>query len=479
MTAPVPPAGSPAHPPERGEGEPQPKALRLEVAAGSDQGRARSYNEDTIRITPPELAPSAPRGYLFMVADGMGGHNAGEVASAGAVQRIYQAYYDDADPDVLRSLDKVVRRANGELYAQAQANPAQHGMGTTFTCLVILGDRGYLAHVGDSRLYRIRGGKPEQLTQDHSWVAEQVRAGVLTPEQAEVHPQRNVITRALATAPDVQVDRAVVDLQPGDVLVLCSDGLSTKVSDAQIATLATKYATAHEAVQRLINLANENGGDDNISVAVIRVLRPDENLAATAATVVPLAQPIVARPKASRRTLLWVVPLAVLKGFLKSAIVAGGYHPAGHRRGCGAHIHAAAWRNSRPGHAGPARRGRDDPGGHNCSAATYGDRRRNAGSDCHAAAFTLTLAHTACRAGLFGPLGDEHASQGTTAHSCPSDRGSHPAGARRLDGKRYCREVLMGLRPFDSGFGRLRSLRVAGERPAVQGLPRPELSHGL
>jgi hypothetical protein len=144
---------------------------------------------------------------------------------------------------------------------------------------------------------------------------------VLTPEQAEVHPQRNVITRALATAPDVQVDRAVVDLQPGDVLVLCSDGLSTKVSDAQIATLATKYATAHEAVQRLINLANENGGDDNISVAVIRVLRPDENLAATAATVVPLAQPIVARPKASRRTLLWVVPLAVL---LAAAVIGGG-----------------------------------------------------------------------------------------------------------------------------------------------------------
>jgi serine/threonine protein phosphatase PrpC len=202
----------------------------------------------------------------------MGGHNAGEVASAGAAARIYEGYYADADPNIHRSLDKVIRLANAELYAQAQANPAQHGMGTTLTAVVIQGDRAYIAHVGDSRLYRVRGGRPEQLTQDHSWVAEQVRAGVLSPDQAEVHPQRNVITRALATAPDVKVDHSDTDLQVGDVLVLCSDGLNTEVGDNQIAALSTKAATAQEAVQRLIKLANDNGGEDNISVAVIRVV---------------------------------------------------------------------------------------------------------------------------------------------------------------------------------------------------------------
>ena len=258
-------------PPNREEVEAPPRVLRLDAAWGSHPGAARGYNEDAIRGTSPDPPPS-PRGSLYLVADGMGGHNAGEVASAGAAARIYEGYYADADPNIHRSLDKVIRLANAELYAQAQTNPAQHGMGTTLTAVVIQGDRAFIAHVGDSRLYRVRGGKPEQLTQDHSWVAEQVRAGVLSPDQAEVHPQRNVITRALATAPDVKVDHSDADLQVGDVMVLCSDGLSTEVGDNQIAALSTKAATAQEAVQRLIKLANDNGGEDNISVVVIRIL---------------------------------------------------------------------------------------------------------------------------------------------------------------------------------------------------------------
>jgi len=272
MTASVqPPADKgPAGLPTSEESETPALALGLEAAWGSHPGLLRGYNEDCIEGTPIEQPPS-PRGYFYLVADGMGGHNAGEVASEGAVKRIYEGYYADADPNVHRSLDRVIRLANAELYAQAQANPAQHGMGTTLTAVVIQGDRAYLAHVGDSRLYRVRGGKPEQLTQDHSWVADQVRAGVLSPDQAEVHPQRNVITRALATAPDVKVDHSDFDLQGGDALVLCSDGLSTEVGDNQIAALTTKAATAQEAVQRLIKLANDNGGEDNISVAVVRV----------------------------------------------------------------------------------------------------------------------------------------------------------------------------------------------------------------
>jgi serine/threonine protein kinase len=250
---------------------PPQRVLRLDAAWGSHPGIARGYNEDT--ILGPSLGdpPAPPRGSLYLVADGMGGRNAGEVASEGAARRIYEGYYADADPNIHRCLDKVFRLANAELYVQAQANPAQHGMATTLTAVVIQGDRAHIAYVGNSRLYRVRGGKAEQLTQDHSWVAEQVRAGLLSPDQAEVHPQRSVITRALATAPDVKVDYSDANLQVGDVLVLCSDGLSAEVGDNQIAALSSKAASAQEAVQRLIQLANDNGGEDNISVAVIRV----------------------------------------------------------------------------------------------------------------------------------------------------------------------------------------------------------------
>jgi serine/threonine protein phosphatase PrpC len=291
---------------DRGEAAASPKVLRFEAAWGSHPGVTRGYNEDMIQGTPVDSSP-ASRGYLYLVADGMGGHNAGEVASEGAVKRIYEGYYVDGDPNVHRSLDKVIRQANAELYAQAQANPTQRGMGTTLTGVVVQGDRAYIAHVGDSRLYRVRGGKAEQLTQDHSWVAEQVRAGVLSPDQAEVHPQRNVITRALATAPDVRVDHSDVDLQAGDVLVLCSDGLSTEVGDNQIAALSTKAATAQEAVQRLIKLANDNGGEDNISVAVIRVLAEGSGvMAAAIAEGVTEKVPVVAA-EAPARGVPWLI----------------------------------------------------------------------------------------------------------------------------------------------------------------------------
>ncbi len=259
-------AASPASPPGRAGG------LRFEAFWGTDPGRSRDHNEDAISGTPPEYETAATRGHLFIVADGMGGHNAGEVASNEAIKRVYSRYYADTDTDLYRSLERAMRTANNELFQQAQANPAQHGMGTTMTAAVIQGNHLLVAHVGDSRLYLVRGGKIETVTHDHSWVEEQVRAGVLTRLQAESHPQRNVITRALATGPDVRVDREERDLQAGDVLVYNSDGLNTEVGDAQIAAHATKASSAAEAVQRLIQLANDNGGEDNVSVGVIRVL---------------------------------------------------------------------------------------------------------------------------------------------------------------------------------------------------------------
>lgn len=245
----------------------------LDAFWGSDPGRARDHNEDAITGTAPDHEAAA-RGCLFIVADGMGGHNAGEVASREAIQRVYDRYYADTEPDVFRSLEQAMRVTNNELYQEAQSNPTQHGMGTTMTAAVIKDDHLTVAHVGDSRLYLIRGGKIEQVTHDHSWVEEQVRAGVLTRQQAESHPQRNVITRALATGPDVRVDAFERDLRAGDILIFGSDGLTTEVDEAQIAAVAAGAATAQEGVQRLIQLANDNGGEDNISVGLIRVLDP-------------------------------------------------------------------------------------------------------------------------------------------------------------------------------------------------------------
>jgi serine/threonine protein phosphatase PrpC len=248
--------------------------LILDAFWGSDAGRARDHNEDTITGTARDHPAAAARGCLFVVADGMGGHNAGEVASREAAQRVYDRYYAGAEPDVFRSLEHALRVTNNELYQEAQSNPAQHGMGTTLTAAVIKDDHLTVAHVGDSRLYLIRGGKIEQVTHDHSWVEEQVRAGALTRQQAESHPQRNVITRALASGPDVRVDAFERDLRAGDVVVFGSDGLTTEVDEAQIAAVAIGAATAQEGVQRLIQLANDNGGEDNISVGLIRVLDP-------------------------------------------------------------------------------------------------------------------------------------------------------------------------------------------------------------
>ncbi len=291
MNQPVPPSSGSSQPPAAANSAPPGPAPTFEAAFATHPGMARDHNEDAIWVTPADHPRAAARGRLVIVADGMGGHNAGEVASQAAVRGVFDRYYADNEADVHRSLDNAVRRTNAELHNQAQANPAQRGMGTTLTAAVIRGNRVYWAHVGDSRLYLIRGGQIEQLTSDHSWVEEQVRAGVLTRLQAESHPQRNVITRALATNPDVKVDHGDRELAASDVLLLCSDGLNTEVGDAQMAAHATKAATLKDAVDRLIQLANDNGGEDNISVAVMRVASEAATLAGAGIVVGPDAAP--------------------------------------------------------------------------------------------------------------------------------------------------------------------------------------------
>ena len=249
-----------------------PKQLHLDVAQLTDVGRKREHNEDNMaHVIPKDPQVMARKGALFIVADGMGGHAAGEVASEIAVDAVTNVYYQDDSDDVATSLLHAIKRANALIHQRAAENMLRSGMGTTCIAAVLRGNMAYIANVGDSRAYLVRGGQVRQVSQDHSWVAEQVRAGLLTEEQARNHAQRNVITRCLGTQADVDIDVFPEPLEENDALVLCSDGLSGYISDADILK-TVEQAGPQESVYHLIEQANENGGPDNITAIVVRVL---------------------------------------------------------------------------------------------------------------------------------------------------------------------------------------------------------------
>ncbi len=247
------------------------KQLRLDPAQLTDVGRKREHNEDNMAyVIPKDPQVMAMKGALFIVADGMGGHAAGEVASEIAVDTVSNAYYMDDNEDVTTPLLQAIKRANLAIHQRAAENLLRSGMGTTCVAAVLRGNMAYIANVGDSRAYLVRGGKVRQVTQDHSWVAEQVRAGLLTEEQARTHAQRNVITRCLGTQPDVEVDVFLEPLQENDCLVLCTDGLSGLISDEEV-MLIVNQSVPQESVYHLVERANENGGPDNITAIVVQV----------------------------------------------------------------------------------------------------------------------------------------------------------------------------------------------------------------
>jgi serine/threonine protein phosphatase PrpC len=253
------------------------------VGAATDKGRVRELNEDRIG-TPGQLQVPADlrtkRGVLLAVADGMGGHAAGEVASKEAINTLYAEYYRDPSPDLARSLRRAVEKANARIYAQASSDLAMHGMGTTLVAAVIQRSRLIVANVGDSRAYLVRGGALRQISRDHSWVAESLAAGIITEEQAQSHTYRGLITRALGQMPDVEVDLFQERLRAGDILLLCSDGLTNEVDDARIAQVLDQQPPP-EAAQDLVALANQGGGRDNISAVVARVPSGTERLRAS------------------------------------------------------------------------------------------------------------------------------------------------------------------------------------------------------
>ena len=232
------------------------------TVALTDTGRKRRHNEDVYVVDPP----------IFAIADGMGGANAGEVAAALAADALRGEGGSGEE-----SLVTLIQEANRRVYERAAEDAAKSGMGTTMTVALLEDGQVRIGHVGDSRAYLIRDGELSQLTDDHSLVGELVRSGKLTPEDAETHPQRSVITRVLGTDPEVDVDTITIETRSGDVFLLCSDGLYSMVGNDRILELVERNRRDLDAAAKaLVTAANKGGGDDNITVVAFEITSPDE-----------------------------------------------------------------------------------------------------------------------------------------------------------------------------------------------------------
>jgi PPM family protein phosphatase len=234
--------------------------MRYEVGVGTDIGRVRERNEDSFLVDPP----------LYAVADGMGGHRGGDIASELALETVESSFRGATRP-----LAEQVRDANRAVFERSMTDRDVSGMGTTLTAAVLDDGGAHLVHVGDSRAYLLRAGALRLLTEDHTLVNRMVKAGEITAEEAEVHPHRNVVTRALGTEPDVQVDEDDVPLLAGDRLLLCSDGLTNMVTEGQIQAILESTGSPQDAATRLIRAANRAGGVDNITVIVLEAREGD------------------------------------------------------------------------------------------------------------------------------------------------------------------------------------------------------------
>jgi protein phosphatase len=247
-----------------------------DAAAHSDKGRVRPINEDSYRISPEQS--------LFVLSDGLGGAAKGEVASAIAVEAVISSLRENAADEArgnsaangefsceTSSLVRAIKLANQKIHEHGLRDPSCRGMGATIVAARITGKRLSLVHVGDSRAYLLRSNRLEQLTGDHSLVAEQVRRGLMTREQAAVSELQSVLTRALGTEESVEVDADEIELFPHDMFLLCSDGLTRMVPEDEIAGILAQAPAASIAAEQLVNRANEYGGQDNVTVVVIRL----------------------------------------------------------------------------------------------------------------------------------------------------------------------------------------------------------------
>lgn len=259
--------------------------IRLHPGSATDVGLVRSNNQDRLLVADP----------LFAVADGMGGAAAGEVASATAIDTLREAF-DATGASTPEGLIEAAQTANRAVWDQAESNPEMRGMGTTLVALALLEDgRLGVVNIGDSRLYAFRGGALRQVTNDHNLVAELVAEGRISKEEAEVHPRRNIMTRALGVDPDVPVDIFFEEAVAGDRFLLCSDGLPRELRDDHIASLLQRLADPAEAAKELVEEAKRRGGNDNITVIVVDVEDTDKD-AAVAPPPPPASEP-AARPE--------------------------------------------------------------------------------------------------------------------------------------------------------------------------------------
>jgi protein phosphatase len=252
--------------------------VSVQIGIRTDTGRIRDGNEDSYLVQEP----------LFVVADGMGGHSAGEVASATAIE-VIKDRSAEASASQPETLAAIVRDANQAIRERAEQDSSLRGMGTTCTLALIEGSHVQIAHVGDSRAYLFREGQLSQLTEDHTLVSRMVSEGRLRAEDAEHHPQRSIITRALGTEPDVEVDLLSFEVVPGDRLMLCSDGLSSMINFDTIKEILGRVSESQAAADQLVEAANEAGGEDNITVVLLTML--PEGVTADQGTVLGSVQP--------------------------------------------------------------------------------------------------------------------------------------------------------------------------------------------
>jgi serine/threonine protein phosphatase PrpC len=305
--------------------------VKLAAASATDQGLVRSNNEDAFLIDDQRA--------LFAVADGMGGHRGGEVASHTAIEALRAAIANGTP------LHDAITRANTAVLTRAAGDDELTGMGTTMTAVIAVGGRQLLiGHVGDSRAYLLHEGTLRRATDDHSLVEELVRDGRLTPEQAEAHPQRAIVTRALGVDDDVDVDLYTLDVEAGDRVVLCSDGLTTMVRERDIERLARTETDPQRLAEALVNAANAAGGEDNVTIVVIDVLEidpatvfdpspplADESPALSRSAVVAPPDPpepptpraarlAGSRRRAVRSVILVLLPLLVIVGIATAAL---------------------------------------------------------------------------------------------------------------------------------------------------------------
>ncbi|MDM8527596.1 Stp1/IreP family PP2C-type Ser/Thr phosphatase [Anaerolineales bacterium HSG24] len=294
--------------------------LNLDVNGATNPGSRRN-NEDNFYLDPPATPQQLQdKGRLFIVADGVGGHHAGEVASKIAVELIPQLYYSDLNTDVSSSLQRAIEATNAQINIEASQLHEAKGMATTLTAAVVKDMELIVVNVGDSRTYLVTNGQIEQLTNDHTWVNQQVEAGILTPEQARRHPRGNIVTRSLGHKPEVKIDVFPArSIGPGHTLLLCSDGLNAVVEDHEIAQIVTSTSNIQEITHKLIEMTLKQGAPDNVTVIAVSFGQQAVSTTTTSAITVPIIPPTDQPQKKQSKA----IPIALFIGIVIIIILLG------------------------------------------------------------------------------------------------------------------------------------------------------------